>query len=381
MLTLDESKANVEDASLLEARFSVLSENVPKLYATLIATVMFNLFLLRHAVSPAVLAPWALCLVALAVFRGIHWWKTGRSNRKLEHDELRRRLADTDRIGIGLLSVYASIGYFTIQSPDIVLRVVVAVSLWASAVGTAIYLSVLPRTATSAIISGTACLSAVFLLSGGEVLMTSTPMFIMISAALQLYIRNNFETFKTVVETKSVVESMRHDAVRLAMTDSLTGLPNRRAFDARLSMLVAGGRPFAVALVDLDGFKPVNDTYGHIAGDKTLVVVAHRLRNLGEQTFVVRLGGDEFALLLEDADRAEETVRRAANLLSAAYRIDNDVIRIGASCGLAYWRKPGDESLIIGNADTALYVAKEKACASKEQNQVDGRIEVFQAAA
>lgn len=151
----------------------------------------------------------------------------------------------------------------------------------------------------------------------------------------------------------------------LAHTDPLTGLANRRALDARIAQLVRhdGDRqPFKLALLDLDGFKPVNDRYGHAIGDKLLCSVAERLREtIGESGLVVRQGGDEFAVLVPPGSPLE-TVAIADRLLFALVRphlIEDLPITVGASVGVAQWPDDGaDPEELFEHADQALYRAK-----------------------
>ena len=377
-MSTDDAFSN--DELLLKARFRLLVENLPKLYLTLIAVAGFLAVLIGSAVSPVILWPWAGALICSSIVRGLHWLRLERRGYDFTPEEIRRRLAETDRIGGLLLMVFASVGYFVLQSPDLLLRTTTMLALWAAAVGTAFYLFVLPRTARNIVLGVTATMCGVFLWTGGHTLWTATPMFLAVSAALIVFLKRNFETFKTAVEAQAVVEIMRREALQLAMTDPLTSLPNRRAFEARLAMLVAGGKAFALGIVDLDDFKPINDTYGHSAGDKALIIVAHRLRSLGDGIFVARLGGDEFALLVEDAERAEALLVRAVELLSAAYGVDGEMLTMGASCGLAFWRTPGDEALLVAQADAALYRAKDRASRGLSERR-RGYVAVFKAAA
>ncbi|MDC8755715.1 diguanylate cyclase [Erythrobacter sp. sf7] len=151
----------------------------------------------------------------------------------------------------------------------------------------------------------------------------------------------------------------------LAHTDPLTGLANRRALDERIAELVrpaAEVSPFRLALLDLDGFKPVNDRYGHGFGDKLLCSVAERLREIvGDDGLVVRQGGDEFAILLPPGSplNASPVADRLLIALVRPHLIDDVPITVGASVGLAQW--PDDGKLpddLFDHADRALYRAK-----------------------
>ncbi len=153
---------------------------------------------------------------------------------------------------------------------------------------------------------------------------------------------------------------------QVADTDPLTGVANRRAFLATIEaeMAAPDAPAFALALLDLDGFKPINDTFGHAAGDAVLIEVADRLRrNAGKSAHVARVGGDEFAVMLP-CD-GEETAKRQAELLcdaiSKPYRVGGREFRISACCGLTMVQ-PGTDSVTsaLGHCDAALYSGKQR---------------------
>jgi diguanylate cyclase (GGDEF)-like protein len=150
----------------------------------------------------------------------------------------------------------------------------------------------------------------------------------------------------------------------LAHVDALTGLPNRRAFNDELRRVCTLGRPnFALAIMDLDGFKPVNDTLGHDAGDAVLSLTAARLRDAARSTdFVARLGGDEFAILLsdiKDLHTAEQTCDRIIAAMSEPALIREQQVTVGASVGIALYPRHGETvEALYKSADLALYDAK-----------------------
>ena len=156
-------------------------------------------------------------------------------------------------------------------------------------------------------------------------------------------------------------------ASRLAMHDSLTGLPNRlrmaEVLEADLNGLEIQKRRCAVLMLDLDRFKQVNDTLGHPAGDALLKQVADRLLTIvGDKERIFRLGGDEFQLVLRDCDDRDalhELGNKIIASLSEPYSIDGSRCTIGASIGIAVSPIDGrDSGDLIRNADLALYAAK-----------------------
>jgi diguanylate cyclase (GGDEF)-like protein len=150
-------------------------------------------------------------------------------------------------------------------------------------------------------------------------------------------------------------------AMRLALTDPLTGLGNTRHFHERLQReldhALASGRPVALCLFDLDNLKTINDVYGHPAGDRVLVTVAARLRHGGE---AFRLGGDEFAMLLPTYDE-DEALFAATSVLERVAAIELDGLpALSMSCGVAVFPSEGvNRDDLLRLADSALYWAKD----------------------
>jgi diguanylate cyclase (GGDEF)-like protein len=159
------------------------------------------------------------------------------------------------------------------------------------------------------------------------------------------------------------LEAERELTLRLAQTDSLTGLPNRGAFTtalcARLDAARAERRPVALFVIDLDRFKHLNDTLGHHAGDLFLAEVGERLRaDAGPDEVVARLGGDEFALI-SDAEDAPRRAQRLVSRLAEPHSIYGRLVSPGASVGVAVF--PGDArdaGELQRFADMALYRVK-----------------------
>jgi diguanylate cyclase len=152
-----------------------------------------------------------------------------------------------------------------------------------------------------------------------------------------------------------------HDSHRQARTDDLTGLPNRRALIEHVEHRLAAGEPTTLVLLDLDGFKEVNDSLGHESGDQLLREVADRLdAAAGDTVFVARLGGDEFGLCCAaDAAAAIELARRASDALRAPFTLDTVTVRVGGSFGVA--AAPDHATTTVGLmkfADIAMYRAK-----------------------
>lgn len=156
-------------------------------------------------------------------------------------------------------------------------------------------------------------------------------------------------------------------AYQLASYDNLTGLPNRMLFselaNSHLTRARRSHAPFVMMFLDLDRFKPINDTLGHRVGDLLLQEIARRLRSsVREADIVARLGGDEFVLLLTELDTIDDASKIAAKLIEAIgqpMQLDGHDIEIRPSIGIAIHPRDGlDVEALMRNADTAMYEAK-----------------------
>lgn len=158
---------------------------------------------------------------------------------------------------------------------------------------------------------------------------------------------------RDITEARALQDKLRHQATH----DTLTGLANRALLGERLQQRTVGR--VSVLVIDLDGFKEINDGHGHHAGDHVLTTVAARLTALLHPgDLAVRLGGDEFAVLPADPDRVADLAGRIAAALSAPVELDGRALRIGGSVGVATG-PAGDPDRLLRDADAAMYRAKQ----------------------
>lgn len=206
----------------------------------------------------------------------------------------------------------------------------------------------------------------------------SLTLLLLVAAGLILAsLRRRLQTFRALqlseARNQSLIEQLRHEkqrAIDLAYIDHLTGLPNRRMFAELAGSHLARARRLsqrqAVLFLDLDRFKPVNDTWGHAVGDALLKSVALRLRAcLRESDIVARFGGDEFVLLLTQDESASDIGGVAAKVIAAISEpctgLCPQTLTVGTSVGIAlYPEHGGDVEQLIRRADAAMYQAKEQ---------------------
>lgn len=190
------------------------------------------------------------------------------------------------------------------------------------------------------------------------------------------FISKPFETAEVLARVHNMLEvRLLHESARyhgkmletLARIDPLTDLANRRLLGERMTMALAHARrrgtAMAVVYLDLDGFKQVNDTLGHLAGDVLLKMVAGRLAAMvRKEDTLARMGGDEFIIVLTDVNRPDSAATmamKALEVVSRPYAIEGHSVRITTSAGIGIYPLHGeDANTLIKSADLALYEAK-----------------------
>lgn len=162
---------------------------------------------------------------------------------------------------------------------------------------------------------------------------------------------------KDVTELYKAQQELKH----LAYHDALTGVANRNLFQQTLEQAFADDAPFAVLCIDLDGFKTINDTFGHSSGDRLLRDVARRIQSAASPELVARMGGDEFAVFVAGGsrDRAAAVARAVQESFAEPFLINRQSMALAASIGAAVAPEDGDTiDRLLTSADLALYAAK-----------------------
>ena len=215
-------------------------------------------------------------------------------------------------------------------------------------------LASVPHAALAAVVTAFAPITTKMLFFDNLGIRCIAVMMIVIGAMqLRLIYAKFDETVRTI--------RLGHELKLLAETDPLTGLHNRRVFDAQLAGRLSDPQAcVTVAMIDLDGFKPANDRYGHAAGDAILIEVGRRLHRLfPEATSVARIGGDEFAIILPHGATGFAEADAVRAILGLPFVVDDAIITISAGVGVA--QSPDDGTTVttlMRAADRALYADK-----------------------
>jgi diguanylate cyclase (GGDEF)-like protein len=193
---------------------------------------------------------------------------------------------------------------------------------------------------------------------------------VLISVIAELYRRARTKAANYAAELALRDHRKREEEIihQMAYHDSLTGLPNRKLFSDRLGIALAHAQrnqnKVVVAMIDLDNFKKINDTLGHIVGDLFLKATAERLdAEMRKGDTVARFGGDEFLLILPDLKVIEDAIQVAQKIVDSFCKpllIDTHQFVVAMSIGIAVYPNDGtDEVILLKNADIAMYQAKQ----------------------
>ncbi len=217
---------------------------------------------------------------------------------------------------------------------------------------------------------GGASLGALVMLSGALVLLLT-----LLSSFVDTRLRRITSRMETSLqEANTQLQEANEELRQQAFIDPLTGLANRMLFEDRLHHALSRAERMdartetrhneylAVLFIDLDRFKPINDSFGHAAGDIVLKEAARRLRQVArESDTVARVGGDEFLLLMEDAGSVADAValaRRVVKAFEEPFQIIDKSVQVPSSVGVAVHPGHGERDKLVANADAAMYVAK-----------------------
>lgn len=278
------------------------------------------------------------------------------------HQPVARRRAGIMIASALLFALFGVGSALAIASQDLALATMSVSAVLGIVAGLASRWAALPRVAIATMVLASLPPIAALALLGGPHLVASVATALVVASIAAFTVQNH----RNLLHAISADERSAH----LARTDALTGLYNRaeltRRLEAACAALAAGSpahRRFAVLYMDLDGFKAVNDSLGHAAGDALLRAVADALREVVDpRQTIARIGGDEFVVLLEEADEAQSRAiadRLIARISREHPVADGRTARVGCSVGVSLApQQGGDPDLLMARADAALYRVK-----------------------
>ncbi len=352
------------------AQYLRLKEHIPPLYGLLCVNAAILAFTHRNLAPAWLVYVVPAMLICVCLMRMVAWIRP-LNDADFDPAVARHRLRRTHALAVvlGITFVAWALGLDRFGGPY--QHGHVAVFVTATLMGCVFCLSFLPRAAVAVCVTtlGTFFIYAVVI--GGEVLIAIAINIALVAIGILKVLRDSYGSFVNLEASQRALQAERRQAqalgeenARLAQTDALTGMPNRRFFFATLERLLESAGPateFGVGLIDLDRFKPINDTHGHAHGDRLLQVLGARMQAASSSdTIIARLGGDEFGLITIGG--AEATSRIATELCRAICEpasVGDTVVAVGCSAGLAVYPTIGTTAnLLFDRADFALYHAK-----------------------
>ncbi len=358
---------------LVKDQHRSVARTLPWLYLLIISQQMISM---TNVTMENLSFPVVFVFAALVIFsamRTYYWWK---NRNKFEAFSTAHKVKDLRSVTImapvlaGFFSALASYTYLQTGNLE---EAFTAISIVTLSLAGAFSLYVLPVAAISALVAALAPLSLTFLFWGDGNLSTLGALLLAVLIFSVFLLVQNFKNFADTVcsqiwleEEKLASQRAAASVERLAYFDALTDLPNRRKFVQLLDKAqgeTRNGAPgFAVAVIDIVGFKSIDDAYGRTAGDVLLRQVAHRLLSLNDKftdkiNHVARLGGDEFVFVVpavESVDQAHDFGKILCKTFKEEFHLPEASVSLSFSCGLALFpSNDGDPDRLIARADLA----------------------------
>jgi len=367
-------KIRTDKPELVRAQVNALTRQIPVLYMLLLANAVALAYTHYGTAPDWMTIHSVIVLGVICIARAIAW---GRARVDVDNvDACIRHLKRIRVLAVVISVLFTAWAIYMFGFGDAFQRGHVAYFISITVVGCIFCLVNFPPAAllVVGIVLGTFVIF--FGTSDNEVYVAIAVNMALVSVMIVQIIRSFYANFAGLIETQNDLE-VQHRAMidlsrqneALALIDPLTGLSNRRAFFATLEETVnsvTDNETFAVAMIDLDGFKPVNDVHGHPSGDELLQQAGMRLRKiLGPETLLARLGGDEFGVLLKGYDSPMALMATGKELcddLNRPFILNGVTVQVSASLGFATYptvaRSPNG---LFERADFALYHAKKNA--------------------
>ncbi|MEP3278784.1 MAG: EAL domain-containing protein [Stappiaceae bacterium] len=367
-----EKEKNDFDDSLIIAKVTSLSSQVPMLYLLLTVNSVILAISFIGTVPNVLAVAFPGILVLATVARAAVWLRL--RGKEVTVASARRKVRSVMILSVVFSVCYVSWALLLSTYGDAYQKSHVAFYVAITVIGCIFSLS--PHPLAALLVMGTVMIPFAirFALMDNPVFLSITINMALVCVVLYLNIllfaRNFSQTVLSQVRLQSInreTQILSEENARLAHLDTLTGLPNRRDFnetlDAALVQYSEKEGQFAIGVLDLDGFKPINDAYGHLAGDQVLAEVATRLRAiLNNVGYVARLGGDEFGIIigdLSDPADVEAIGKQLLQSLKKNFECDAGKPSVSGCAGFAIYPQAGrSRTELFAGADFALYHAK-----------------------
>ncbi len=358
---LDLLKVPNGNPALTAAQFEAFSKQVPLLYFIL-ATNMISLSWTHQGSAPDYLVLYLPAfMTALFALRSLIWLRGRRRERTPE--QAYRQLRATNILSFPIAVFCTAWSISLLPYGDAFQKAHVAFFMAITVIGCIFCLMHLRSAALIVTVTVNLPFFVVMCLSGEPTFIATGVNVILVTMAMIMILISHYRDFRQLHESRNVLmlqqqalqeqnkamQALSDENMRLANLDSLTLLANRRSFfhmlEKAFSRASAAGERLAVGVIDLDGFKPVNDLYGHSAGDKVLIEIGNRLSTIADPRLsVYRLGGDEFGLLLQGNLSESDAIAlgdRVCELIAQRINIGSGMVQVTGSVGFALYPDVG----------------------------------------
>src|SRR6266700_1933637 len=332
----------VDQPELLKAQFRALSQQLPMMYLILMIST-WAVAVTHMAYAPAWLTiAVPLFMTAMSAARVARWARSRHIDPTT--DMATRALGRTNRLSIFIAVGFVAWSLMLYPYGDPYTKSHLAFYMAITVISCIFCLMHLRPAAITVTVIVDSAFVGFFAMTGHPTLIAMAINIALVSIGMLAILLINYRDFTRMIHAQQRTEALSNENLRLANLDSLTDLPNRRAFFAHLSSAFEAaqesGGDLAVGIIDLDGFKPVNDLYGHATGDRLLVEVGQRLARVcaSRSVHLSRLGGDEFALVVADLPVDIDLVGLGVDLCAALrtpLHLTEAMVQISGSIGFA----------------------------------------------
>ncbi|QTK82590.1 bifunctional diguanylate cyclase/phosphodiesterase [Agrobacterium tumefaciens] len=353
-----------DNPDLLKAQHQAFTRQMPMMYFILLSST-WALAATHIRFAPLWLTVGVPALFTLGcTLRIAFWWRTRgiEPSAEVAHAILRR----TNRLAGGIAIAFTIWSFLLVPYGDAYTRSHVAFYMAITVISCIFCLMYVRSAAFMVTVIVNGAFIAFFLASKQPTFVAIAINMLLVCTGMMSILLTNYRNFENMVISQKRTEALSNENLLLANRDSLTELPNRRAFfahlEAELDKAKANGTRLALGVIDLDGFKPVNDLHGHSVGDRLLINVSKRLSESLKASKAFRLGGDEFAIIapvIPDDAQLVANANAISERLRAPYHMAEGTVHVSASMGIAVFPHLASTlEELFDRADYALYHAK-----------------------
>ncbi len=358
---------------LIQAKLAAFTRQVPMMYAIVVFNTWALALTFEGAAPRSLTLDMPIALSVICVFRMATWWRS--RHRELQLDQATAKLRSSIIFAAILGVAFCAWSLSLLPYGDDLAKSHIAFFMAVTSIGSAFCLMHL-RAAALIVMNFVVIPFAIYFGSSDSPIFVAIAFnFVVVTLAIVIMLLGNHRDFEQRVNSEKALRAKQAELqllndrnYRNSNTDSLTGLPNRRNFFTELERAIISARitdrRLSLCILDLDGFRPINDVHGHGIGDRLLLEVAERLRaHLDPQTFLGRLGGDEFVMFsdqLQDEQAIRDAEHKIVSLFEAPFEIGNVTVRIGCSIGYAQFPDAARNAEdLFERADYALHFSKQ----------------------